>query len=161
MEVAIVTPLFKKGNKNFLCTYRPNSLTSHFGKICERLIANEINEHFDKWFGINVKLLQWIENWLTAWTQRVLIRGSFSTEETIHSGVSQGSVLGPLLFAIYINDIDEGLTNKLYKFADDTKLGLPISLRQLSPLRQTGGRRHNGGWGCGRLAYAQANRWTS
>ena len=52
-----------------------------------------------------------------------LIRGAPSKWSEVTSGVPQGSVLGPLLFLIYINDLDSGIVSKLVKFADDTKIG--------------------------------------
>ena len=51
-----------------------------------------------------------------------MINGKASGWEKITSGVPQGSVLGPNLFIIYINDIDDGITSSLLKFADDNKL---------------------------------------
>ena len=67
-------------------------------------------------------------SWLTGRKQRVVINGvSFSWENVI-IGVSQGSVLGLLLFSIYINDIDTHLFSKICKFADDTKIGHAVAI---------------------------------
>lgn len=73
--------------------------------------------------GIGDQLCSWINNWLTNRKQRVVINGEASDWLHVSSGVPQGSVLGPLLFLIYINDLDCGITTKISKFADDTKIG--------------------------------------
>ena len=72
--------------------------------------------------GIKGELLVWITEWLRERKQRVVLRGSASRWEKVFSGVPQGSVLGPLLFTVFINDLDEGILNKILKFADDTKM---------------------------------------
>jgi hypothetical protein len=66
--------------------------------------------------------LQWFESYLENRLQRVAIEGQTSDWERISSGVPQGSVLGPLLFLIYINDITDDLETCPFIFADDTTL---------------------------------------
>src|SRR5437867_6536544 len=73
-------------------------------------------------YGIRGMVGGWIERWLEHRQQRVVINGNCSEWREVKSGVPQGSILGPLLFTLYINDIGKCLTNSILNFADDTKL---------------------------------------
>jgi ribonuclease P/MRP protein subunit RPP40 len=75
-----------------------------------------------KTFGINGKLLQWLENFLVSRTMRVGVRGMFSQMQAVLSGVPQGSVLGPLLFLLFVNELPSWIKNDMRMFADDTKV---------------------------------------
>jgi ribonucleases P/MRP protein subunit RPP40 len=181
---ANITAIFKKGNKKMPCNYRPVSLTSHIGKIMEKIIKTELVDYlesnnliadsqhgfrnqkscltnmlefcenvagiidegvpvdvvyldFQKAFdkvpherllkklkahGIGGLILNWVKEWLRNRMQRVVTNGKSSEWVGVGSGVPQGSVLGPILFTIYINDLDDDLKSKILKFADDTKL---------------------------------------
>ena len=75
-----------------------------------------------KTFGIDGRLLLWFKSYLQNRKQRVIIKGHASSWYTTNSGVPQGSVLGPLLFLIFINDIDVGVLSEMRMFADDTMM---------------------------------------
>ena len=69
-------------------------------------------------YGIQGNVYNWIFSWLTKRTQRVVIKGHSSTYVHVDSGVPQGTVLGPLMFLLYINDITTNITSSIRLFAD-------------------------------------------
>ena len=73
-------------------------------------------------YGIRGRLLNWIENFLKDRKQRVLLDGQKSNWSDVTSEIPQGSVLGPILFLIYINDLPEVVKSFIRLFADDTKI---------------------------------------
>jgi hypothetical protein len=82
--------------------------------------------------GISGNVKNWIENWLADRTQKVLVEGELSEEEAVKSGVQQGTVMGPPLFTVYIDNIDlfARLAKLFIKFADDGKGMKEIRNRQ-------------------------------
>jgi ribonucleases P/MRP protein subunit RPP40 len=93
-----------------------------FDKVPHRRLISKLHA-----VGIEGQVAVWIENWLANREQRVVLNGNMSEWCSVISGVPQGSVLGPLLFLIYINDIDVCVSSKLLKFADDAKLFRVVS----------------------------------
>ena len=111
-----------------------------------RVIFLDISKAFDRvWHkgllhklqkcGITGNILGWFSNYLSNRQQRVVIEGQFSEFIDINAGVPQGSVLGPLLFLLYINDITHAISNcQIRLFADDTCLFIEVDNREETAL---------------------------
>lgn len=78
--------------------------------------------HKVKGYGIKGKLFGWLEDFLRNRQQRVIVNGASSSWTDVLSGIPQGSILGPILFIIFVNDLPEVVGNVCKLFADDCKL---------------------------------------
>jgi hypothetical protein len=96
--------------------------------------------------GLHGSLLEWFKDYLRKRSQKVTIRGQSSESGIIKGGVPQGSVLGPLLFLIYINDITEGIQSKIKLFADDTSLYIDFKDPELAAEKLNGDLTKIGNW---------------
>lgn len=181
---AVITPIFKKGDRTDPANYRPVSLTSILCKCMEKIIVEHIIKHLRKnslecpeqhgfrtgrstvtnllealnvWtealmhdlpvdvifldyakafdtvphkrllskvssMGIKGKALDWIKAFLTDRRQKVRVHGETSNWRQVLSGVPQGTVLGPILFTIFVADVPGAVESIVSMFADDTKM---------------------------------------
>ena len=95
-----------------------------FDVVPHQLLLHKLNH-----YGIRGTTLNWIQNFLTNRTQKVVVDGSSSESARVRSGVPQGTVLGPLLFFTYINDLSSTVSSQVRLFADDCLLYRPIKCR--------------------------------
>ena len=85
-----------------------------FDKVCHSKLCYKLSS-----YGINGEVLSWIKDYLTDRSQTVVLEGKSSSPKPVLSGASQGSVLAPLLFLLYINDIGTKINSTVRLYADD------------------------------------------
>ena len=122
-------------------------MTSVHNKKQVDLILLDFSKAFDKvshekvifkmhQYGVRGPTLRWIKSFLDNRSQSVVLNGTSSESVPVSSGVPQGSVLGPLLFLAYINDLPANIKSKVRLFADDTAIYLSLSSANQSSILQ-------------------------
>ena len=91
--------------------------SSAFDRVNHNILLQKLHG-----YGIRGNVLSWIQSFLCGRKQRVIFQGEYSQWVPVTSGVPQGSVLGPVLFLLFVNDINNNLSSSLFQFADDHTL---------------------------------------
>ena len=127
LKVAKIRPIFKKGDESMVDNYRPVSILPALSKVFEKVVFDTLDHTIIleklKYHGIDGVALAWFRNYLTNRSQFVQVNDIESARLAISTGVPQGSILGPLLFILYVNDICT-VSEQFYPilYADDTTL---------------------------------------
>ena len=103
--------LNKKGQTDVI----PLDFSKAFDKVSHQHLSNKLS-----FYGIRGNTLGWINSFLSDRQQAVSVNGTHSSWVDVTSGVPQGSVLGPALFVLYINDINDHIKSKIKLFADNS-----------------------------------------
>ena len=105
-------------NKQFNSNWRVFlDLAKTFDSVPNERLLLKLNK-----YGIGRDLLVWFRNLLTNRKQRVIIRGTCSEWSPVISGTPQGTIFGPILFLLFVNDISDNVKSKIKLFADDMKM---------------------------------------
>ena len=118
-------------------------ISKTFDTVCHEGLLYKL-----KPFRISGNLLNLIKHYLTDRSQRVLLNGQCSNWQPILPGVPQGSILEPLFFLIYINDLPDGLKSNVKLFADETSLFLVVKNKEVSASDLTNDLNMISKWGC-------------
>ena len=104
-----------------------DSVLLDFSKAIDKVDHHKLSLKLEH-YGIRGKTLKWIQHYLHDRTQTVVLNGKNSEKTPVVSGVPQGTVLGPLLFLVYINDLPSIVDSQIRLFADDALIYRKINL---------------------------------
>ena len=138
-DIGVVNTLQRGFIPGRSCTTQLLEILNYIGSVLDSgnqtdVIFLDMSKAFDKFshvtlianlrqYHISGPLLEWFSSFLQDRRQRVTILGATSSEKPVSSGVPQGSILGPILFLLYVNDLPDAVQNSSVAcFADDTKI---------------------------------------
>ncbi|MCG8045233.1 MAG: hypothetical protein JAY66_06065 [Candidatus Thiodiazotropha taylori] len=121
-----LTMLIEELHQNLSEGKQTDVILLDFSKAFDK-VSHEKLIHKLHGYGVRGNILSWIKAFLNGRSQTVVLEGDCSEEVPVTSGVPQGSVLGPILFLVYINDLPEKVKSQVRLFADDTAAYLAIT----------------------------------